>query len=177
MGIQRARLSRNKKLVWFNWRCDEIEFSVYGKYCHFYFIFLLFIPPVSKWLGVLELQYLSILLCVWALSGRYVLNCSAFCNQTSCGRASSWGGVSCKKKKKKEGLLSSGSKSQWKFTQSYRWKYIWIHIEIHQIKICTWRSVFWQFLELKKKVSFHNPVQSIQHDPCFLKFLITNNQT
>ena len=112
---------------------------------------------------------LSIFLCVWALFRRYVLNCSAFwCIIVR------WSVV----QKKKNGLLSS--KSQRMFTQSYRWKYVCIHMEIHQIKMCIQRSVFWQFLELKKKSHFtiqSNPYSRPIADPCFLKFLITNNQT
>ena len=55
----------------------------------------IFYPPIRK-LGRYTGIMVSIWPCVQALSTKYLLNQSAFCNQTWCGGASSWGEVSCK---------------------------------------------------------------------------------
>ena len=55
------------------------------------------IPPVTKW-SILKSHCPSVCLFICpALSRRYLLNWSTFCNQRSYGGASSWGQVSCKR--------------------------------------------------------------------------------
>ena len=92
-------------------------------------------PPQSRNKVRGESSCLSVLPCVWLSpdsSVYYLLNCSAFCNQTWYGGGSSWARVSCPPKK--EGLLSSRSKSQWGLIQSVYGCFRYIF----------WTNGFWQ---------------------------------
>ena len=68
--------------------------------------------------GLMESPCSSVLLSVYLiLSRQYLLNRSTVLNQTWCSGVLSWGGVSCRKKKK-NGTLSSTSRSQRGLMQS-----------------------------------------------------------
>ena len=59
-------------------------------------------PPMTKWLygggGVYIGITVSICLCVWIMSGLYLLNHFILWKQTWCGGILSWAGLSCRKK-------------------------------------------------------------------------------
>ena len=88
---------------------------------------------------------LSFCPCTWALSRKYLLNCSPFCNQTWCDGASMRGIVSFEN----NWLLSLRSRSQWGLTSKY---YSFCYIFWIKLNLLWWNLVCWEIITWKCSV-------------------------